>query len=114
GGLVFVKGGVVAWRTPVPQCQAAEHVEFREETRKYYLKVCDWNRVVVSAGILFWAIQLSVSPDGINRLLNIWFAVLLVIAVVSTVLVEFKRKRLVTLALRALPVKLPDFLSQSN
>jgi hypothetical protein len=113
-GLLFVKRVVVAWRTPVPQAQAAEHIEAREETRKYYLRLCDWNRVAMSVGILFWPIQLSISPDGLNRLLNIWFAVLLVIAVVSTVLVEIKRKRLVTLALRALPVKLPDFLSQSK
>ena len=113
-GCLFVKRVVVAWRTPVPQAQAAEHVEFREETRKYYLRLCDWNRVSLSAGILFWPIQLSISPAGLNRLLNMWFAVLLVIAVVSTVLVEIKRKRLVTLALRALPVKLPDFLSQSK
>ena len=113
-GLLFVKRVVVAWRTPVPQTHAAEHIEAREETRKYYLRLCDWNRVAISAGILFWPIQLSVSPDGLNRLLNIWFVVLLVITVVSGVLVEIKRKRLVTLALRALPVKLPDFLRQSK
>src|SRR5262245_588699 len=82
-GWLFVKRIVVAWRAPAPQAQAAEHVEFREETRKYYLRVCDWNRVVVSTGILFWPIQLSVSPAGLDRLLNIWFAALLVVAVVS-------------------------------
>src|SRR5215471_5134117 len=58
-GLLFVKRVVVAWRTPVPQAQAAEHIEAREETRKHYLRVCDWNRALASAGILFWSIQLS-------------------------------------------------------
>jgi hypothetical protein len=113
-GILFIKRVVVAWRTPVPQAQAAEHMEAREETRKYYLRVCDWNRAVASAGILFWPIKISASPAGLSHLLSIWFAVWLVIGVVVTIWVEIKRKQLVTLALRARPVKLPDFLHQSE
>jgi hypothetical protein len=109
-GILFIKRVVVAWRTPVPQAQAAEHMEAREETRKYYLRVCDWNRAVASAGILFWPIKISASPAGLSHLLSIWFAVWLVIGVVLTVWVEIRRKQLVTLALRACPVKMPDFL----
>jgi len=84
-GWLFVKRVVVAWRTPVPQAQAAEHIEAREETRKYYLRVCDWSRAVLSAGILFWPIQLSESPAGLNRLMGVWFAAWLLIGVVVTV-----------------------------
>ena len=113
-GILFIKRVVVAWRTPVPQAQAAEHMEAREETRKYYLRVCDWNRAAASAGILFWPIKISASPAGLSHLLSIWFAVWLVIGVVGTVWVEISRKQLVTLALRACPVKLPDFLHQSE
>ena len=113
-GILFIKRVVVAWRTPVPQAQAAEHMEAREETRKYYLRVCDWNRAVASAGILFWPIKISASPAGLSHLLSIWFAVWLVIGVVLTVWVEIRRKQLVTLALRACPVKMPDFLHQSE
>jgi hypothetical protein len=69
-GLLMVKRVVVAWRTPVPQAQAAEHIEAREEIRKYYLMLCDWNRAAASAGILFWPVQLSASPAGLNRLAN--------------------------------------------
>jgi hypothetical protein len=35
-GLLFVKRVIVAWRTPVPRTQTAEHMRVREETRKYY------------------------------------------------------------------------------
>lgn len=114
GGMLFVKRVVVEWRTPVPQAQAAEHLQAREETRKHYLRVCDWSRAVASAGIVFWPIKISTSPAGLNHLLSIWFAACLVIAVVATVWVEIRRKQLVTLALRARPVKLPDFLHQSE
>ena len=113
-GLLFVKRVVVEWRAPVPVAQAAEHQHAREETRKYYLRVCDWNRAAASAGIVFWPIKVSTSPAGLNHLLSMWFAGWLVIAVVATVWVEIRRKQLVTLALRARPVKLPDFLHQSE
>src|SRR5215470_3989378 len=90
-GMLLVKRGVVAWRAPVPQAQAAERVEAREETRKYYLRLCDLSRAGASAGILFWPIQLSASPASLNRLFSVWFAAWLVIGVVITVLVEIKR-----------------------
>lgn len=53
-GMLFVKRVVLEWRTPVPQAHAAEHLEAREETRKYYLRQCDWYRTAISAQILFW------------------------------------------------------------
>ena len=113
-GLLFVKRVVVAWRAPVPQVQAAEHLEAREETRMYYLELCDWQRAAAAAGIIFWPIEISTSPASLNRLLSIWFVGWLVIGVVATVWVEIRRKQLVTLSLRARPVKLPDFLRQSE
>jgi len=113
-GMLFVKRVVVAWRTPVPQAQAAEHMEAREETRKFYLRLCDWNRAVAAAGILFWPIEMSASPASLSRLLSAWFVAWMVIAVAVTLWVEIRRKQLVNVALRALPVKLPDFLHQSE
>jgi len=113
-GLLFVKRVVVAWRAPVPQVQAAEHLEAREETRMYYLKLCDWQRAAAAAGIIFWPIEISTSPASLNRLLSIWFVGWLVIGVLATAWVEVRRKQLVTLSLRARPVKLPDFLRQSE
>jgi len=113
-GMLFVKRVVLAWRTPVPQTQAAEHMEAREEARKYYVRVCDWNRAAIAAAILFWPIELSVSPAGLGRLLSVWFAIWMAISVVSFVWIEIRRQQLSTLAVRARPVKLPDFLGQSE
>jgi hypothetical protein len=113
-GTVLVKRVVLAWRTPVPQTQAAEHMEVREETRKYYLKMCDWCRAGAAAGMLFWSIAIRTSPAEFDRFTRIWLAAWLVIAVVGTVLVEIKRKQLVNVSLRARPVKMPDFLHQAE
>jgi hypothetical protein len=113
-GLLFAKCVVVAWRTPVPRVQAAEHIEAREETRKFYLRQCDWYRAAASAAMLFWPIAISTSPADSNRLFVVWFAVWMGISVVATIWVEIKRKQLVKLALRARPVRLPDFLHQSE
>jgi hypothetical protein len=113
-GLLFVKQVVVAWRTPVPQTQAAEHMQAREETRRYYLLKCDWNRAFIAVAMLFWPIELSASPAASVYFRNIWIAIWLAITVVNGVWVEIRRKQLLATALRALPVKLPDFLQQSE
>ena len=113
-GMLFVKRVVVEWRTPVPRAQEAAYMEAREETRRFYLNVCDWNRAVAAAAILFWPIRISSSTAGLDRLLTIWFAVWLVAAIVVTVWVEIRRKQLVTLSLRMRPVKLPEFSRQSE
>jgi Na+/serine symporter len=67
-----------------------------------------------SSGDFFWSLRTGTSPAGLNHLLSIWFAVSLVVAIVVTVWVEIRRKQLVTLQLRARPMKLPDFLHQSE
>ena len=113
-GMLFVKRVALAWRTPVPQAQAAEHMEAREETRRYYLKMCDWYRALSAAGIFFWAVAVRTSPAEFHLVWRIWLAAWAVITVVATVLVEIKRKQLVTVALRVRPVKMPDFLHESE
>jgi hypothetical protein len=113
-GMMFAKHVVVAWRSPVPAAQAVERLEAREEARKHYLRICDWGRTAASAGILFWLIELNASPAALKRMLRVWLAALLIVAVVGTVWVELRRKHLVTVALRVRPAKLPDFLRQSE
>lgn len=113
-GLLLVKRIVVAWRSPIPQDHAAEYLAAREETRKYYLRVCDWNRVAASAAILFWSVKIGAPTASLNRLVPIWFAAWIAFSVVATVWVEVRRKQLVALSLRVPPVKLPDFLRQSE
>jgi hypothetical protein len=111
-GMLLVKSMVVAWRTPLPQSQTGEHLEVREKTRKYYLKVCDWGRALIAAGIFFWPVLISASAAASERLLGIWLGACMVLSLGVTVWIEIKRKQLVKLALRARPVKLPDFLDQ--
>ena len=113
-GMLFVKRVVVAWRTPVPQAQAAEYLEAREQTRKYYLRVCDWCRAWATAAIVFWAVLLGFPPDGKNRALTVWFVAGMAASVIAGVWGEIRRKQLVTVALRARPVKLPDFMGESE
>jgi hypothetical protein len=113
-GMLFVKHAIVAWRTPVPEAQAAEHMEVREQTRRYYLRTCDWCRAAASASIVFWAVRVGTSPGGLDRLLNLWFAGWMAVALVATVLVEIRRKRLAAVSLRARPAKLPDLLHESE
>jgi hypothetical protein len=71
-GLLLVKSYIVAWRTPVPQFNAAEFIELREKTRDYYLKVCDFNRVCFAFPLLLWPIVISFSPGAAHGLLFVW------------------------------------------
>jgi len=113
-GAVLVKAIVVAWRAPAPLTQTAEHVDAREEKRKYYLRVCDAFRAAMTAAIVFWAIKISAPPASVAGLDRLWFAGYVAFGLAATVWIEIKRKQLVTLSLRARPVTLPDFLRQSE
>jgi hypothetical protein len=113
-GFLLAKQMVVAWGGPLPQAQATEHMKVREETRKYYLKVCDWARASAAAALLMWPILLSASPEHFNRVYGIWLSALMAVNVIAAVWMEIKRKQLVKIGLSARPVKLPDFLHQSD
>src|SRR5580704_1770822 len=113
-GIYWVKRVIVSWRTPVPQVQAAEHLEAREETRKHYLRMCDLYRVSAAATILFCAAVINMSPAKFDGVFRIWFYGWTVFSVLAAIWVEIRRKQLVKLALRARPVKLPDFLGESE
>ena len=113
-GMLYVKTLVLAWRNPVPQTQAADHMKFREETRKYYLRVCDFQRIAIAAGSLFWPVGLTFAPDRLQSIAGIWFVAWMIVCVIATVVVEIKRKQLSDLSVLARPVKLPDLLHQSD
>lgn len=113
-GFLFAKTIVLAWRNPVPQEHAAECTEAREQRRKFYLWQCDMIRAMAASGMLIWAAGISVPQVGIERLMSGWLAVLLVFGVAATVWAEIRRKQLVKLALRARPMKLPDFLNEGE
>lgn len=113
-GLLLVKRYIIAWRSPIPQIDAAQHIAVREQTRAYYLKVCDFHRTVVSASIFLWPLLLTASPAGANHLFALWFWGFLALSLIATVWVEIKRKQLADMSVKARPVKLPDLLHQSE
>jgi hypothetical protein len=113
-GLLLAKFLVVAWRAPAPHAHADVHMAAREETRKYYLKVCDWIRSMYTILLLFFPILLSATHADRERMSTIWFAITLVLSIVAGIWQEIRRQKLLTVTLRARPVKLPDFLGQSG
>jgi len=113
-GLLFVKYVVVAWRTPVPQFQADEYLKAREETRKFYLKVCDILRVMNALILLLWPALLTASPGALGLFVKVWLPMVVVASIVLGVWQEIRRKQVLALALRAKPTKLPDFAEQAT
>lgn len=113
-GFLFAKKLVVAWRAPAPMSGADEHIRAREETRKYYLRVCDWQRAALTTAILFWPLLLNTPREELGRRLNLWFLAWLAVGIVSTVWIEIRRKKLVALSLQARPVAMPDLLGQAG
>jgi len=113
-GLLLIKYMVVAWRSPVPQVQAEEHMEAREEARKLYLKCCDVCRVLYAGILVLWPIMLKSSPANRDRFSKMYLIALLVIGVALAIWQEIKRRQVLAVALRARPVKLPDLMAQSG
>ena len=112
-GFLFAKQIVVAWRMPVPEIQAEEHLEAREATRKFYLKVCDIARAMNAVALLAWPAMLSVSPSRRMQVALIWLTGWVAISFAAGVWQEIKRKKLLTVTLRARPVRLPDFMGSN-
>ena len=109
-GLLFVKQIAVASRMPVPQSQIDEHTEMREQTRRHYLQLCDWGRAMTTMCMLLWPVKLSLPVAMRGRLVTIWLTIWFAIAIAAQVWLEIRRKRLVQIALRARPVRMPEFL----
>jgi hypothetical protein len=112
-GFLFAKQIVVAWRTPVPEIQAEEYLEAREATRKFYLNVCDIARAMNSVALLAWPAMLSTSSASRMRVALLWLVGWIAVSVAAGVWQEIKRKRLLTVTLRARPVRLPDFMGSN-
>lgn len=112
-GYLFAKQIIVAWRTPVPQVDAEEHMKAREERRKLYLKICDVSRMSNAVALLVWPVFLSVSPSKIKFFVGVWLGSVLLVSIVSTIWQEIKRKQIIALALRTRPAKLPNLLGDT-
>ena len=113
-GLLLAKQIVVRWRSPIPLVQAEEHIEAREQARRFYLQMCDVNRILAAGIFLLWPFLLKASDIWRNRLTTGMLVVLLAMNVVLAVWGEIARNRVLAVALRARPTRLPDFLGESE
>ncbi len=107
-GVLLVKWGLVAWRTPIPQNDAETHIAWREQARKLYLQVCDWYRISWTAQLLVCPFMTAVSSQEKMKVLTIFWWSLQAITIAMTVWLELRRKALQRMALRASPVRLPN------
>lgn len=108
-GFLFVKYGIVAWRTPIPQAQAEEHLRAREEARKLYLKVCDWGRILITVEMVLFAAVLTLAPALRMKVITGYWVTLLAATLLLTIWHEKGRLAVVKANLRAQPMKLPEF-----
>lgn len=113
-GLLLAKRVVLGWRSPIPQAQAEEHMQAREEARKLYLKAVDVNRILAAGMMVAWPFLLKISDFNRRRFITALLVALLVISIVLTVWHEIMRKRVLSAVLRARPAKLPDFLGPTS
>lgn len=108
-GFLIAKIGIVSWRTPVPQAQAEEHLQAREKARKFYLKVCDWNRIVIAGSLLFFPFILSAPAPLRMPLIQYDFIALIIGTAILTVWQEVERNNVLKASLRARPVRCRTF-----
>lgn len=107
-GFLFVKSGIVAWRSPIPQLHAEEHLAAREGARKLHLKVIDCARIVYAGQMLFWPALVTATPENRMRRFG-WFSVgIIIIAIVLGVWHERCRHSVLKKNIRAVPVRMPN------
>ena len=112
-GILLVKRIIVAWRTPLPTVQTIEYREAKEATRRYYLLMCDWSRIVSTCGIVFWPILLSAPKGEFESLVKIGLGAWLVLTIAGAVWVEIRRKQLADMGAKVHPIRLPDLMGQA-
>ena len=112
-GFLIVKRAIVEWRSGVPEEHADAHMAVSEQRRRYYLRVCDWARAANVGSLLFWPVLLSAPAANADRLVDVWLTAWLIVGAIGTVWVELERRRIVRLAMRAIPARLPDLLPES-
>ena len=113
-GLLLVKQMVLAWRSPLPQSQTEEHIQAREETRKNYLLACDIHRVTFTAMLVCYPFLVTASSAILRLIAKTAFGGGLALGIVLLIWQEMRRKRMLSVALRARPVNLPNLLGQTD
>lgn len=110
-GMLIVKRAAIGWPSPVPQDHAEEHMRAAEERRRYHVKVWDWGRAASVSSLAMWPFFVALPRQASDRLMNIWLAIWIVLGVVTTVIIEIKRKHVADIGALATPVALPHLLA---
>lgn len=110
-GMLIIKRAVIGWPSPMAEDDADERMHAVEQRRRYYAKFWDWSRASAVSGLAIWPFFIALPAPTAERLMTIWLAGWVLLAVVATVLVEIKRKQIANLLARATPRPMPDLLA---
>jgi hypothetical protein len=113
-GILLAKRIIVHWRTRLPLAHRAEYQKVQDAMRSYYLLMCDWNRIVFTAGICFWPIALTLSEARFKPLMTVWVWGVMVLSIAGSVWIEVLRKRLLRIGLAVEPVRMPDLMDEAS
>ena len=109
-GALFVKWGLVAWRTPLPLASTEEHMELRERARRFYLVTCDLLRACFTIQLILWPISLKLSRAAASRFITSYVLVTIGISFIMTLWQERRRKEMVEFVKRVKPIFMKDSL----
>jgi len=109
-GVLLVKWGLVAWRTPLPLTATEEHMEARERARKFHLTACDLLRATFTIQFVLWPISLTLPASAANRFITVYVLVTIGISFIMTLWQERRRKEMLEFAKRTRPVFMKDSL----
>lgn len=111
-GALFVKWGLVAWRTPLPLDATEEHLELRERARRFHLVACDLLRASFTIQLLLWPLSFAFSRAAANRFITSYVLVTIGISFIMTVWHERRRKEMLELVKRVKPIFMKDSLDE--
>lgn len=106
-GVLLVKKALVRWRLALPVEGADQYHALREETRRYFLRICDWFRGVCVFLMVFWAVRAWVTNEETEWM--VWcVSIVLYLGIWMGFLVKISRdvSRLLALAKQVEPVDL--------
>ena len=113
-GVLIVKWGLVAWRTPLPLAATEEHMEARERARRFHLIGCDLLRACFTIQLVLWPISLTLPPAASSRFITIYALVTIGISALLTLWQEKQRKEMLEFVKRVRPIFMKDVLDDGE
>ena len=109
-GALFVKWGLVAWRTPLPLASTQEHMELRERARRFHLLACDLLRASFTMQLVLWPFSFMFSRATASRFVSGYVLVTVGISFIMTLWQERRRKEMLEFVKRVRPIFMKDSL----